>query len=142
MSTSIEGFVFDQPPGFRTQDVTIAMTTGLPDTGPSPSLIVQSRPARAGADIETIAAETLAELLQTIPGMIQGTKGQITFDDGGKGMMLSYTMSSGKGPLRQYFVMRIHQGRVCTATLTAPLTSLSEGAAASMMKCLSSIRPG
>ncbi len=141
MPIVVEGFAFDKPPEFRTQEVTIGLITGLPDTGPSASLIVQSRPTRAGATVETVAAETLGELLQTIPGMIAGTKGEITFDDGEKGVILSYTLASGKGELRQYFVMRVHQGRVCTATLTAPVSSLNAASAVSMMKCLSSIRP-
>ena|SRR5438874_13797616 len=98
MSIVVEGFAFDKPAEFRTQEVTIGLTTGLPDTGPSPSLIVQSRPARAGADVATVGAEILAELLQTIPGMLQGSKGEITFDDGAKGIILSYTLSSGRGP--------------------------------------------
>jgi hypothetical protein len=141
MPIAVEGFTFDKPPEFRTEEVTIGLVAGLPDSGASPSLIVQSRPARPGATAELVAAEILGELLQSMPGMKNGSKGEITFDDGGTGSVVSYTITSGKGELRQYFVLRVHQGRVCTATLTTPVAHLNDAVAQSMMKCLSSIRP-
>lgn len=140
MSFPLTGFTFDHPAGFRVQDMTVGFVTGLPTGGASPSLIVQTRPARQGATADTIAAEMLGELLQTIPGMAQGTKGEIAFDDGAKGAILSYTMASTKGPLRQYFVLRVDDGRVCTATLTAP-EDVPDATAKALMKCLTSIRP-
>lgn len=142
MPIVVEGFTFDKPPEFRTEEVTIGLASGLPGAGVSPSLIVQSRPAKPGATAELVAAEILGELLQSMPGMKNGSKGEITFDDGGVGSLVSYTINSAKGELRQYFVLRVHQGRVCTATLTTPVADLNEAAAKSMMKCLSSIRPG
>jgi hypothetical protein len=141
MPFPVTGFSIEPPPGFRTQDMTVSFVTGLPDTGPSPSLIVQSRPAVPGATLDEVAAQTLGELLQTIPGMAQGTKGSITFDDGGKGILLSYTMRTGKGELRQYFVLRLEKGRICTATLTAPVDGLTEAVGQALIKCLKSIRP-
>lgn len=58
----------------------------------------------------------LGEPLQTVAGMAQGSKGAITFDDEATGALLSYTLASSKGPLHQYFVLRVHDGRVATAT--------------------------
>jgi hypothetical protein len=142
MPIAVEGFTFDKPPEFRTEEVTIGLAAGLPGGGVSPSLIVQSRPAKPGATAELVAAEILGELLQSMPGMKHGAKGEITFDDGAKGSLLSYTISSAKGELRQYFVLRVHEGRVCSATLTTPVADFNEVAAKSMMKCLTSIRPG
>jgi hypothetical protein len=141
MEYPVEGFALDLPAGYRVHDVTVSFITGMPDRGPSPSLIVQSKPARPGLTLETAAAETLAELLQTIPGMAQGSKGELTFDDGGKGILLSYSMPSGRGELRQYFALRLVNGRLCTATLTAPVAGLSEAAAKAMIACLKSIKP-
>jgi hypothetical protein len=135
------GFRIEAPPEFRVQETSVGLVTGLPDRGASPSLIVQTRPARAGATVDGVAAELLAELLQTVPGMAQGSKGTITFDDGAQGVILSYGMHSGRGDLRQYFVVRLSEGRVCTAILTVPASGLNDAAAQSMMQCLKSIRP-
>lgn len=141
MEYPLEGFKLDLPQGYRVHDVTVSFITGMPDRGPSPSLIVQSKPAVPGATLETVAAEILGELLQTIPGMAQGSKGALDFDDGGKGMLLSYSMPSGRGELRQYFALRLANGRVCTATLTAPVAGLNEASAKAIISCLKSIRP-
>jgi hypothetical protein len=141
MPFAVTGFSIEPPQGFRAQDMTVSFVTGLPDTGPSPSLIVQSKPVPAGATVDKVAAETLGELLQTIPGMAQGTKGEIAFDDGARGVLLAYTMRTGKGELRQYFAMRVDNGRVCTATVTAPVDGLTEATGQALIKCLKSIRP-
>jgi hypothetical protein len=141
MAFGMNGFTIDQPAGFRVQDMTVSFVTGLPDTGPSPSLIVQSKPVPQGKTVDEIAAETLAELLQSIPGMAQGTKSNLTFDDGGRGVLLSYTMRTKRAELRQYFVLRVDNGRLCTATLTAPVDAITDTLAQSLMKCLKSIRP-
>jgi hypothetical protein len=133
------GFHLEPPPGFRVQETSVSFVTGLPDRGASPSLIVQTRPSRTGATVEGVASELLAELLQTIPGMAQGSKGEITFDDGAKGVILSYGMHTGRGELRQYFVIRLNEGRICTALLTVPVEGVSDAAAHSMMRCLKSI---
>jgi hypothetical protein len=141
MEYPLEGFALDLPQGYRVHEVTVSFLTGMPVGGPSPSLIVQSKPARPGVTLDTLAAETLAELLQTIPGMAQGSKGELVFNDGGKGVLLSYSMPSGRGELRQYFAMRLVNGRLCTATLTAPVATLSEASAKAMIACLKSIKP-
>ena len=139
---SIEGFTFSPPSTFRVEEVTMGMSGGLPGKGGvSPSLIVQTKPARAGATLDELAAEVLGELLQTMPSMKDGTKGEITFDDGEKGVVLSYALVSSKGEFRQYFVMRLSPRRLCTATLTVPTAELTPAVASSMMNLLTSIAP-
>jgi len=139
---SIEGFTFTPPSTFRVEDVTMGMSGGLPGKGGvSPSLIIQSRPARAGATLDQHASEVLAELLQTMPSMKDGTKGELTFDDGEKGVVLSYGITSSKGELRQYFVLRLSPKRLCTATLTVPTADLTPTAVAGLMSLLTSITP-
>jgi hypothetical protein len=138
---SAGGFRIEPPISFRVQDTSVGFVTGMPSGTASPSLVVQTKPARTGATVDAVAAELLAELLQTIPGMAQGSKGELTFDDGVKGVILSYSMQSGRGELRQYFVVRVSDARVCTAVLTVPVKGLNDAVAQSMMKCLKSIRP-
>lgn len=139
---TIEGFRFTPPPDFRVQEVSMGLSGGMPGAGGvSPSLIVQTKPARAGASLDTLAAEVLAELLQTMPSMKNGTKGDLTFDDGGRGVVLSYGIATSKGELRQYFVLRLDNGRLCTATLTVPDTTMSPSVVGNLMKCLTSISP-
>ena len=137
----IEGFAFETPTDFRVEEVTMGLSGGMPDGGTSPSLIVQSKLARPGATAEIVAAEVLGELLQTMPGMKNGTKAELTFDDGVTGVVLAYAVTSSKGELRQYFAFRVDNGRVCTATLTAPTATMSPASATTLMKCLTSIRP-
>lgn len=141
MATTVGTFQFDAPPGFRTEDVTMGMRLPNFGTGVAPSIIMQSKPARPGATLEALAGETLAELTQTVPNMKQGSHAELAFDDGGKGVVLSYGLTTGHGELRQYFVLRLHEGQLCTATLTVPTTGLTEGSAMQFMKALTSIRP-
>ena len=63
---SLEGFGFDPPAGFRTEEVTIGLRMGLPGSGPQPSLMVQTKAARPGVTLETLATETMTELAQTV----------------------------------------------------------------------------
>jgi hypothetical protein len=58
---AVEGFSFQPPAGFRTEEVTIALRMPLA-AGPSPSLIVSSRPTAPGARLPELAAQTFAEL--------------------------------------------------------------------------------
>jgi hypothetical protein len=66
----------------------------------------------------------------------------VAFDDGGKGTVVSCRISAEQGDLRQYCVLRVHESRVCTASVTTPMINVSQATAMSLMKCLASIRPG
>lgn len=137
----IEGFDFPPPAGFRTEDVTVAYRQGLPGTGPSASLIVQSKPARAGASLGDFASETLSELAQTVPKMKNASKAEFAFDDGGKGIILAYSLQAQTGELRQYFVLRLEKGRLCTITLTVPNDKLTEASAKTLMNAIAKVKP-
>ena len=136
---NVEGFTFTPPAGFRTEEQTIALRMVV--NGPAPSLIVQSKPARAGASLEELAGQTFAELSQTIPGMKATSRTEFTFADGGTGIVLAYNFPTGTGELRQYFVLRLHQQRLCTITLTLPSESLTEGNARLFMAAIASLTP-
>ena len=136
---NIEGFTFTPPAGFRTEEQTIALRMVV--DGPAPSFILQTKPARPGASLEELAAQTLAELTQTIPGMKGGSRSEFTFADGGNGIVLAYNFPTATGELRQYFVLRLHQQRLCSITLTLPSSSLTEGNARLFMSAIASITP-
>jgi hypothetical protein len=136
---NVEGFTFTPPAGFRTEEQTIALRMGV--EGPAPSLIVQSKPARAGVSLEDLAGQTFSELSQTIPGMKAASRSEFTFADGGNGIVLAYNFPTATGELRQYFVLRLDKQRLCTVTLTLPSASLTEGNARLFMSALASITP-
>ncbi len=137
---NLEGFGFDPPPGFRTEEVTFGLRMGLPGSGPGPSLMAQSKVARTGASLEELAAETMIELAHTITNIKNLTNAAIKFVDGGTGAVLAYTFPTQAGEMRQYFVMRLHQGRLCNLTLTLPERSLQESNASLFMKSLASLK--
>src|SRR5690242_2518997 len=112
MTINLEGFTFDPPAGFRTEDLTIGLRLGGV-SGPSPSLIAHSRSAREGASLDQIASETLVELSQTLGELKASSRSTMTFADGGEGIVLSFTLNTQTGDLRQYFAMRLHAGRIC-----------------------------
>jgi hypothetical protein len=138
---NLEGFSFDPPAGFRTEEMTVGMRMGPPGNRVAPSLIVQSKQAREGATLEALAAETLVELVQTVPGMKSPSKTEFTFADGGTGVVLAYNFTAKTGDLRQYFVLRLHQGKLCSVTLTLPTSALNEGNAKSFMDAIASVKP-
>ena len=136
---NVEGFTFTPSQGFRTEEQTIALRMIV--DGPAPSFLIQTKPARAGVSIEEIAAQTLSELTQTIPGMKGASRGEFTFADGGSGIVLAYNFPTAAGELRQYFVLRLNQQRLCTITLTLPQSSLTEGNARLFMAAIASVTP-
>ncbi len=138
---NVAGFSFDPPAGFRTEEMTVGLRMGPPGNRVAPSLIVHSKQAREGATLETLAAETLVELVQTVPNMKSPSKTEFTFADGGTGVVLSYNFTAKTGDLRQYFVLRLHQGKLCSVTLTIPGSALNEGNAKSFMDAIASVQP-
>ncbi len=138
---NVQGFSFEPPDGFRTEEMTVGMRMGPPGNHPAPSLIVQSKPAREGASIATLAAEVLGELTQTVPKMKGPSKTEFTFNDGGTGIVLAYNFTAKTGELRQYFALRLHQGRLCSVALTLPASALTEANAKSFMQAIASVRP-
>src|SRR5258708_5917437 len=106
---NVQDFSFDPPQGFRVEETTVGLRMG-DGSAPAPSLIVQSKPTRAGVSLATLGAETLAELAQTVPNMKAASKTEFTFADGGTGLVLSYNFTTRTGELRQYFALRLHQG--------------------------------
>lgn len=86
-----------------------------------------------------MAAAILAQLQQH-PVISNPRQRELAFSDGGKGALVSCVVQSEGGSVRQYVVLRVHGGRACSATLTAPADSGRETAQA-MMTCLSSLRP-
>jgi len=136
---NVEGFTFAPPPGFRTEDQTIAMRMGV--SGPAPSLVVQSRLVREGETLAELAGKTFSELSQTFPGMKNSSKTDFTFADGGAGVVLVYDFPASTGQLRQHFVLRLDAGRLCTMTLPLPAASLTEGNARLFMSALASLSP-
>ncbi len=136
---NVEGFSFTPPAGFRTEEQTVALRMAV--DGPAPSLLAQSKPARPGVSLEEFAGQTFSELSQTIPGMKGASRSEFTFADGGNGIVLAYNFPTATGELRQYFVLRLHQQRLCSITLTLPSASLTEGNARLFMSSIASLTP-
>jgi hypothetical protein len=136
----IAGFSFDAPDAFRTEEMTVALRGPLSHEA-GPSIIVQSRKARLGASLEELAAETIAELAQSVAGMKNLSRTALDFADGGKGILLGYDLQTSAGRLRQYFVMRLNGDRLCSMTVSAPYEGLNDTVAAQLMKSIASIRP-
>ncbi|MFT3842289.1 MAG: DcrB-related protein [Myxococcaceae bacterium] len=132
---TVNGFALDPPPEFKAEE----MTVGLRHE--NSSLIVQSKNARAGAKLDELAGETMAELSQSIGGMRNLARSEVTFADGGPGVVLSYDWTTHAGELRQYFVMRLDNGKLCTVTLTVPRANVTPESAGRLMQTISSIRP-
>ena len=137
---TVEGFALDPPPEFKLEEMTVGLRQPL-EGGGSQSLIVQSKAARPGSRLDELAAETMAELSQSIGGMKNLARSEVTFADGGAGVVLSYDWSTHGGELRQYFVMRLEGGRLCTVTLTVPRAQVTPESAGRLMKTIASIRP-
>lgn len=137
---NVEGFGFEPPPGFRTEEVTVGLRMGLPGSGPGPSFMVQSKAAREGATLEALASETMIELAQTIANIKDLSSHELTFADGGTGAVLAYNFPTHAGDLRQYFVMRLAKGRLCNITLTLPAASVSDANAGVFMKSIASLK--
>ncbi|MFT3713667.1 MAG: DcrB-related protein [Archangium sp.] len=137
---NLEGFAFEPPAGFRTEEVTYGLRFGLPGSGPGPSFMLQSKPARAGATLSELASETMVELAQTIGQLKNLTNSELSFTDGGKGAVLAYNFPTHAGEMRQYFVMRLEKGRLCNITLTLPQSALTESNAANFMKAIASLK--
>lgn len=137
---TLEGFGIDSPPGFRTEEITVGLKLGLPNSGPQPSMMVQSKAAREGATLEALVSETMSELAQSIANLKNLSNGSITFADGGTGAVLAYSFPTHAGEMRQYFVMRLERGRLCNLTLTLPPGSANEATAATFMKSISSLK--
>jgi hypothetical protein len=138
---NVEGFNIDPPAGFRTEEMTVGMRMGPPGNRVAPSMIVQSKLAREGATLDALAAETLVELIQTVPNIKNPSKTEFTFADGGTGMVLAYNFTAKTGDLRQYFVLRLHEGKLCSVTLTIPSSSLTEANGKSFMDAIASLKP-
>ncbi|MBL8915577.1 MAG: DcrB-related protein [Archangium sp.] len=137
---NLEGFSFEPPAGFRTEEVTYGLRFGLPGSGPGPSFMLQSKLARQGAKFEELVQETMVELAQTI-GQLKGlTNSEITFVDGAKGAVLAYDFPTHAGEMRQYFVMRMEKARLCNITLTIPKASLTDANAATFMKAIAALK--
>lgn len=137
---NLEGFTFDVPAGFRTEEMTVGLRMGTGNR-PGPSFIIQSKLAREGATLDAIAAETLIELVQTVPDMKTPSKTEFTFADGGTGVVLAYNFTAKTGDLRQYFVIRLHEGHLCTVALTLPSSALTESNARTFMAAIASLKP-
>lgn len=137
---NLEGFGFEPPAGFRTEEVTLGLRMGPPGGPPGPSFMVQSKQAREGASLEDLVSETMTELAQSIANIKNLTNNEITFADGGKGAVLAYSFPTHIGELRQYFALRLHKGRLCNITLTLPQSSLTESNAGMFMKAITSLK--
>jgi hypothetical protein len=138
----VEGFTFDAPPGFRTETVTVSMRMATPGANVSPSLVIQSKRAREGATLNDLAVEAIADVAQSVPNIKNASQAPFEFADGGAGVLLSYSVSTHKGELRQYFAMRLDHGRLCCITLTVPTANLTAGSAQLFVKAIQSVKPG
>jgi hypothetical protein len=136
----VQGFALQPPDGFEVEEMTVALRMGAGST-PAPSLIVQSKPARAGATLGDLASETFAELVQTVPKMSKASRSEFTFADGASGIVIAYNFTAQTGELRQYFVLRLDRGRLCAVTLTVPTQALNETNATAFMAAIASVRP-
>lgn len=137
---NLEGFGFEAPAGFRTEEVTVGLRMGPPNSGPGPSFMLQSKAARQGATFEELVSETMVELAATIGNIKNLTQGAITFTDGGTGAVLAYNFPTQAGDMRQYFVMRLSAGRLCNITLTLPQSALTDSNASLFMKAIASLK--
>ena len=139
--SELVGFRFEPPPGFIAEESTFGYRLAGTGRSPGPSFMVQSRPAKVGATIESLATNILTELAQTLPELTGASQSELTFTDGGLGVVLAYTFVSGSGPMRQYHALRLHQARVCSVLLTVPVSQLTEANAKVFIAALSSVTP-
>ncbi len=139
MKVSAAQFSFDAPAGYLVEETTLGLRSAHRN-GPSPSFIVNTRPTRPGSTLESLASEVVAELAQTIGQMKAPSRTEFTFEDGHKGLLVAHALSTQSGPLRQYFLLRLHEGQLCTITLTVPEPALNEASAPLFMKSLASLK--
>ena len=136
----VEGYAFQPPPGFRTEDHTVALAPPG-NGGARPSLIIQSKPARPGTTLTDFAAEALVELGKAVPGISGMSRGELAFADGGAGALLAYNFDGKSGKLRQYVALRLEKGRLCTITVTVPADKPDPATAQAVLKSIASVKP-
>jgi hypothetical protein len=130
----VDGFRLEQPASFRTNEVRLEEAPG------GPTIVVQSRQVSEAENAESLGAELLSQLAN-VPGVSNAAQAEMAFDDGGKGSVVSCRLSSDRGELRQYCVLRVHEGRVCIASVTSPVSDVTQATAMALMRCLASLRP-
>ena len=137
---TVHGFAIDPPPDFKPEEMTVGLRQQAAPGGPSTSLIIQSKKARAGATLAEIATETVVELTQSLGGMKNRARSEITFADGGEGAVISYDWTTAGGEMRQYFVLRLNGDRLCSLTVTAKRDEVTAASAGTLMKTIASLR--
>lgn len=136
----LNGFRVEPPPGYR-MDEAMSSWRAPVSGGLSASFIAQSKKARLGATLEELTAETVMELSTSLgSGLKDMSKAEFTFDDGGTGMLLAFSLQTGAGAFRQYFALRLSGDRLCTLTVTASATGLDQAGAHALLASISSLQ--
>ena len=137
---TVHGFTIDPPSDFQLEAMTVGLRQQATPGGPTTSLIIQSKPARSGATLAELATETEAELTQSLSGMKNLARFEMTFADGGEGAVISYDWTNAGVEMRQYFVLRLNGDRLCSLAITAIRDAVTAASAGSLMKTIASLR--
>jgi hypothetical protein len=137
----IEGFEFDCPPGFTTESATVAMRMRVPGVDVVPSLVIQSRAAPPGVKLSDLAISAINQIARSVQNIKDPSHGQINFDDGAEGVLLSYGVRTERGEVHQYYALRLEGERYCTLAMTFPTANLKPATHQLIVKAIASIRP-
>jgi hypothetical protein len=151
VSETIRGLRFDPPDGFTADEAMLSLRAPPQDlVDPRalqkqwpirPSLIVHRRGV-GDTELELLAGEIVAELVNSIVGMQALTTERFAFDDGAPGMIVGFDFPAPQASTaRQFQALRTDAGVLTILTLTVDGLRLTPPEKAKWLACLSSARP-
>lgn len=145
------GLAFEAPPGFVRESTSVALRatpeSGLAEAGlrgpVRPNLLVERRPAPAGASLSQCVAAIQADLVRSIPGLRGFDSLDARFADGATGIVLGYTFPAPRAAdvvLAQLQAIRLDGATLTTITITTTLSNLTETRRDQFLRILASAR--
>lgn len=150
MTETLRGLRFDPPDGFAADEAMLSLR-GPPPAAVDPRVLQKQWPIRPSlivhrrsvgdADLELLAGEITAELVNSIVGMQGLTTERFAFDDGAAGFVIGFDFPAPEASTaRQYQALRKDDGVLTILTLTVDGMRLA-AEKAKWLACLSSARP-
>lgn len=146
------GIVLDPPEGFVAEESMVSFRAPVASqlTDPRmmqkqmpirPNLIVHTRKVRDGQKLQDLVAEATAELMRSVPGLINLASSQLPFADAAVGTLLMFDFSAGDAStVRQYHALRLDGGMLTTLTMTVNALGLTESMQANHVALLASAK--
>jgi hypothetical protein len=152
MTETFRGLSFEPPAGFTADEAMLSLRAPPPALADPrvlqkqfpirPNLLVHRRQVGSEADLELLAGEICAELVNSVVGLQALTTERFAFDDGAPGLIIGFDFPAPEAKTaRQYQALRTDEGVLTILTLTVDGTRLNDETKRDWLKCLSSARP-